>query len=216
MWVEPVRAGVGDHEPVRERISWRDRRLSEVRHPIHVVDDGQSMPMDRGRLGQCVLDGHFDKITGCRLKQFAGDSIGVPPRRHHGSGKVEVDRACSIRGTDVGLSTNGSCRSRSRGLGNSRTVTPGLPRSTTRKQDDRSAGPTGDERSATHQIWHPPTLCRSRHHCQSTRTALSNLSRYLPAAVQTDFTSGYGFRAASPERVSKCRWFPRAFPLLPT
>src|ERR1700693_3521684 len=72
MWVVPIGSRVRRRKFVDKIATRLDRRLVDIRCPVHGVWDTDAMPMDRGVLGQAVLDrdphslalGHTEFRTG--------------------------------------------------------------------------------------------------------------------------------------------------------
>ena len=54
--VVPVGAGIGRREPVVEALAGRHRPLGQPRHAVHRIGQADAVPMDRGGLGQGVVE----------------------------------------------------------------------------------------------------------------------------------------------------------------
>ena len=87
--VVPVRAGLGDREPVSELPAGRDRLLGHARHAVHVVADGHAVPV-HGRLDRKLV--HQQRLNHLALAHpdlRARNLAAVAPRRHDPAAEVD-------------------------------------------------------------------------------------------------------------------------------
>lgn len=99
--VEPVRPRVRDGEPVRERRARRDVPLGQARHPVHVVAQGDAVPVQGGGLGEVVGQGHGEGAARGDPDLPAGQLVPVRPRAD-GEPAAEVERGGGGGQLDLG------------------------------------------------------------------------------------------------------------------
>jgi hypothetical protein len=71
--VEEVGPGVGDGELIQEPGAGGDRALGEPRHAVHVVADGDSVPVDAGWGRQAVVEVDPHKLPGADPQLWPGE-----------------------------------------------------------------------------------------------------------------------------------------------
>jgi hypothetical protein len=79
MRVVPVSAGIRDRKLVSEVLLRPDRRLRDIGRAVHRVRNPQAVPMDRGVLGEPIVDGDSQPIALAQSDFRAGDAAGVAP-----------------------------------------------------------------------------------------------------------------------------------------
>ncbi len=85
--VIPVRAGVAQLELVAKLAAAFDRRLRDAGRAVHLVRHAQSVPMNRRRLGQRVLEVHDDAVAELGANHRARHRAVVGPRARRRAGQ---------------------------------------------------------------------------------------------------------------------------------
>ena len=99
--MEPVGAGIGNDEPVGERLARLDDRLGEVGHAVHVVSDREPVPMDAGVLRQPVLEVDLQGVTLANPQRCSRDDVAVRPRRHLAAVRWQPSSLLHVRSYEV-------------------------------------------------------------------------------------------------------------------
>ena len=79
--VIPIGPGVAQLELVAELAAALDRRLRDARRAVHLVRHAQAVPVNRGRLGQGVLEVDDDAVTELGANHRSRHRAVVRPRR---------------------------------------------------------------------------------------------------------------------------------------
>ncbi len=79
--VQPVRTGVRDGEAVVERRPCRDAARGQARDAVHVVAQGEPVPVHGRRYGQVVGEGERERVAGGDAELLAGQRVAVGPGR---------------------------------------------------------------------------------------------------------------------------------------
>ena len=152
--VEPVGAGIGDDEVEREPGTGGGLRCGDPWDAVHVVADGQAMPVHARRLGQVVAEVDDHPVPRGGAEGLAGDRGAVRPGIDDGPAEVDLDRSGAERQPSsgptgrTGCFARGDCRSPHRRTRGART--------TRRKAQGRPGSGSEDQERATVQQAHDP------------------------------------------------------------
>lgn len=104
--VEPVRPRVRDGEPVREGPARRDVPLGQARDPVHVVAQGEAVPVQGGGLREVVGQGQGEGAARGDPDLLAGQPVPVRPGAD-GEPAAQVERGGGGRQLDLGDRSGG-------------------------------------------------------------------------------------------------------------
>ena len=93
MGVVEVGAGVRDGELVGEGLACPDRGLGDSRHPVHVVAQGDAVPVHAGCGRQLVVHLDPQQIAGPGPQQRSWHRVAVGPGVDHWTAEVDRDRS---------------------------------------------------------------------------------------------------------------------------